>query len=583
MIENIHFSNLDQILPGWFLLNLEHQIVHWSEAVETTLGYSKEDVLNQHFIDLLPDYRDDRENFLLRLQGSNPTSAIIHHQIKLKQKSGVIVEALLSLYPITQEEKKYKLITIEKITEITELLQYTNNKKSQILDQYHLFQAHENDLEMKDIFNAILVSVTSGQGLKFNRAFLFLTDHQENTLKGVQAIGPSSREDAGEIYHRLKDEGPNTLSEMIRLFTNETDSHKNNLNDLTRSITADLSDLNHILIKCLYQQRYLVYHYNPDQMQHESYGCLAKTLNCNDMLIMPLVWHGRSVGLLIADNLITGAPITEIDTRNLLAFANVASNVIVSLRILNRLEHSIEDANEVNIKLKESQNKLLEKEALAARGELLNQLAHEIRGPLAIIGGFAKRIYNKMDDASPFYKSLGHIVETEKTLEEVLTGFLNEANGVVSEKKPFADVTKTINRVTNLLEDEIASRKVAVNINLPGDLPLIAVPDHHLFEILNNLIKNAVEALSEEGLLLIIAKKTEDHVSIAIQDTGPGFTMEEENQLFTPYFTTKAQGTGLGLVIVKKLIEDYEGELTYNTRKGKGTTFSVHLPIYHES
>ena len=72
MIENLHFSNLDQILPGWFLLNLEHEITHWSEAATVSLGYTQEDVLNQHFINLLPDSRDDRENFLVHLQGSNP-------------------------------------------------------------------------------------------------------------------------------------------------------------------------------------------------------------------------------------------------------------------------------------------------------------------------------------------------------------------------------------------------------------------------------------------------------------------------------------------------------------------------------
>ncbi|MDX2469457.1 MAG: ATP-binding protein [SAR324 cluster bacterium] len=582
MIENLHFSNLDQILPGWFLLNLEHEITHWSEAAARTLGYKEEDVLNQHFINLLPDYRDDRENFLVHLQGSNPSSSIIHHQVKLKQKSGVIVEALLSLYPITQEEKKYKLITIEKVTEITELLQYTNNKKSQILDQYNLFQICQNDLEMKDIFDAILVSVTSGQGLKFNRAFLFLVDTHEKKLKGIQAIGPSSKERAGEIYHRLQAEGPSTLSEMIRLFTQEKSSHQDQVNDLVRSMQINLQDINHILIKTLYQRKYIEFKHEPGREPHESYKWLADKLNSENMLIMPLVWHGRSVGLLIADNVITETKISDQDIKSFIDFAEVASSVIISVRILSRLEQSITAGDEANIKLKESQNKLLEQEKLAAKGQLLNQMAHEVRGPLATIGGFASRIYKKLEPTNPHYKNMGHIVETALTLEKVLTSILDQALGKAPEKRNFSDTAKVINKITSLLGEEITDRKISVNLNIQGDLPLIAVPDHHLFEILNNLIKNAIEALEEEGLLLIVAKKTSDHISIAIQDTGPGISQADEDKLYTPYFSTKNKGTGLGLVIVKKLVAEYSGELQYNTRLGKGTTFSVHLPIYHQ-
>ncbi len=582
MIENLHFSNLDQILPGWFLLNLEHEITHWSEAATVSLGYTQEDVLNQHFINLLPDYRDDRENFLVHLQGSNPGGSIIHHQVKLKQKSGVIVEALLSLYPITQEEKKYKLITIEKVTEISELLQYTNNKKSQILDQYNLFEISQNDLEMKDIFDAILVSVTSGQGLRFNRAFLFLVDTQEKKLKGIQAIGPSSKEEAGTIYHRLNEDGPSTLNEMIRLFTQEKSSHQDGVDDLIRSVQIDLQDINHILIKTLYQRKYLEFNYDPARETHESHQWLANTLNSDNMLIMPLVWHGRSVGLLVADNVITDTKINDQDIKSFIDFAEVASSVIISVRILSRLEQSIAAGNEVNIKLKESQNKLLEQEKMAAKGQLLNQMAHEVRGPLAAIGGFASRIYKKLDPTSPHYKRMGHIVDTALTLEKVLTGILDQALGKAPEKRNFSDTAKVINKITSLLGEEISNRKISVNLNIQGDLPLVAVPDHHLFEVLNNLIKNAIEALDEEGLLLIVAKKTEEHISIAIQDTGPGIDPSAEGQLYTPYFSTKATGTGLGLVIVKKLVGEYSGELQYNTRLGKGTTFSVHFPIYKQ-
>ena len=580
MFKELLGDNLDKFLPGWLLLNEDDQIVHWSAPAQEILGYSPEEILNKHFSELLPDYRVDRSQFLKRLQDEGINDSVIHHQLKMRHQNQIILEVDLSLYPISQEEKNFKLLTLEKITEIAELQQYTNNKQLQLLDRFHFFHGLGNqDAQLRDIYDAVLVALTSGQGLRFNRAFLFLIDQDENRLKGIQAIGPGSKEEAKQIYSKLFEDEPNTLAEMINLYTKQKMESDFWINEMIQNISIDLSELDHILIQSLYHQRYRIINRESSFYDLPSTDWLRQTLRNDESILVPLVWHGRSLGLLLLDNAITGEAISENDVRQLIRFANVACTVIINIKLLIQLEQGINAVNEANLNLKESQASLFQKEKLAAKGELLNLMAHEVRGPLAVIGGFAQRVFNKLEPESQHKDSLSRIVETSKTLELVLNDILDKQLNQAAEIIPDSDAAQVINRVTALLEEEIKERKISINFNIQGDLPRIQIVEHHLFEILNNLIKNALEALGHDGLLLLVAKRENHSVTISIQDTGPGISRNVENRLFSPYFTTKDHGTGLGLVVVRKLVAQYDGKLEFHSIEGRGTTFIISFPI----
>ncbi len=581
MIFDLLTSNLDRFLPGWLMLDDQEKIIHWSEPARQTLGYAGSEILQHPFFELLPEYRVDKETFLGRLQQEGIESSVINHQIKLRHQTGVIVEVELCLYPLARNEEKYKLITLEKVTETAELQQYTNNKKLQLLDRFQFFQPAGASSHLSDIYDAVLVAVTSGQGLKFNRSFLFLIDQEENLLKGVQAIGPGSREEAGEIYAHFG-ETPRTLTEMISQYQKQKFHTDYWVNEKVKTIQINLANLDHILIQTLYHQRYRFITKDSPYYLLPSSAWLRETFHFNECLIMPLVWHGRSIGLLVVDNAITEHPITDLDIRNLVRFARVACNVIISVRLLSQLEANINAINETNLKLKESQAAMLQKEKLAAKGQLLSQMAHEVRGPLAIIGGYANRVFQKLEPQSPHYQHLNRIVETCKTLEQVLNGILDKDVAKSAEIAPYSDLAKVINRVLGLMEEEILRRRISVNLNLSGDLPLVTMTEHHLFEVVHNLIKNALEAMEHEGLLLIVASKMDKNISLTIQDTGSGISQAALERLFSPYFTTKRHGTGLGLVIVQKLVREYHGNLNYHSLEGKGTTFNITLPLYQE-
>jgi len=94
-----------------------------------------------------------------------------------------------------------------------------------------------------------------------------------------------------------------------------------------------------------------------------------------------------------------------------------------------------------------------------------------------------------------------------------------------------------------------------------------------------NLIQNAVQAMPNGGTLKINAQRQGNHVFISVEDTGEGIPEEVKSKLFTPLFTTKSKGQGFGLAVVKRLVEAQDGKITFNSQKGKGTTFTIQLPI----
>ena len=446
----------------------------------------------------------------------------------------------------------------------------------ELVERFHFFHGKDLTPEMHEIFDAILVAVTSGQGLKFNRCFLLLVDQEDQELKGVQAIGPASKEEAGRIYEELS-ESPPTLTKMIDLYKADGDRGESWSNQMIRQVHVSLSDVEHILTQCLFTQKYQLVNDHSTMAGHPSFNWLRETFSVHECLLVPLIWHGQSVGIIIADNAVTGHAITDVNIKALTEFSKTATEVIETVKLLAKLEESITYIKQTNLQIKESQAQLMHQEKLAAQAQLIAQMAHEIRGPMAIIGGFARRVYKRMEDTDINHDPVERIVETVATLELVLADILDQSPKSQNMSED-CDASKTINRVIALLEEEIHDRRISVNLNIKGDLPNILIKEHHLFEILNNLIKNACEAMEKDGLLMILANELGNMVVITIQDTGPGIPQSEEAKIFSPYYTTKEHGTGLGLVVVQKLVEEHKGMLTVHSLPGKGTTFTISLP-----
>ncbi|HAP54730.1 MAG TPA: hypothetical protein DCQ16_01965 [Spirochaetaceae bacterium] len=133
--------------------------------------------------------------------------------------------------------------------------------------------------------------------------------------------------------------------------------------------------------------------------------------------------------------------------------------------------------------------------------------------------------------------------------------------------------------VADLVEPEAERFGIELNLSIPSDLPKILMDKRLIKQALLNLIKNAMAVMPQGGKLGIIAELGQDELRISISDTGTGIPEELLTKIFEPYFTTKKNGTGLGLTITFKIIKEHSGDISLESKEGEGSTFTIHLPI----
>ncbi|MFH2131291.1 MAG: ATP-binding protein [bacterium] len=568
-------KNLDRILDFWLLLDDKGNIIHCSEMIYRHLGYSEADIIDQPFQVLFPADDPGSSDYLYQLLFDSHFGSVVNQKTQIKQKNDVIIDIELSLYQLDNSQKLI-LIVFHNITEVVEIRKKVKSNIERLSQEFNLFDNRTIYESIQDFIDTILVSITAGQGLRFNRAFLFLVDSEEGILKGIQAIGPGSSEEAGKIYGTFNS-APKTLSKMIQYYKN-TIGGNSSVNNILQGVQINLSDYQNILIKSLSSQNYILINDDYPLVNEPSVIWLRQLFQVHECAIIPMLWHGRSTGVIVVDNQVTRSRITTHDIKGITRYVETATNALESEKLMISLDKSITQVKQANLKIRESQEILIQREKLAVMGEMVAHMAHEVRGPLATIGGYASRVFKQMDDADTHYDSLSRIVETVRTLELVVNDILTQSLPKQDVSKG-CDCTKSINKVLSMLEDEIHLRKVSVSLNIQGDLPEINIKEHHLFEIVNNLVKNALESIENDGLLLVLASSISNKVVITIQDTGPGIPAEIKDKIFSPFFTTKKDGTGLGLVVVKNLVEQYNGSIEVRTLLNKGTTFIISFPV----
>jgi PAS domain S-box-containing protein len=219
---------------------------------------------------------------------------------------------------------------------------------------------------------------------------------------------------------------------------------------------------------------------------------------------------------------------------------------------------------------------------LSALGEMASAVAHELRNPLAGIGGFAALLKEDLADDFDKLKLIDKVLQGVGDLERIASNllFLTRRSGV---KRDQVDLNALLTDLVQLLQAEIHrdNLKVVLTARLPEEnVPLSA--DRELLKmIFINVIRNAIQAVEVEGIVLIKLEwmLLHNRVKVEIIDNGCGIEPEDQPKLFNPFFTTRTRGTGLGLALVKKAVDLHRGEITVDSRVGKGSTFTVNLPI----
>ena len=238
------------------------------------------------------------------------------------------------------------------------------------------------------------------------------------------------------------------------------------------------------------------------------------------------------------------------------------------------LEARIEDRTR---QLQEAQAHVLHQEKMAAFGLLAAGIAHEVGNPLTSISSIVQMLERRDLDAYARERlSLvgGQLQRIRGTLRELI-----EFSRPASDERSRVGLAEILDEALNIAKYYKGMKSRTIVSELPEDLPPLHAVRDQLVQIFLNLILNAIDATEKNGRIEILAKQQDGYLKVTVRDNGCGMSPEEQARLFQPYFTTKKNGTGLGLFVTRQLMEEHGGDVSFHSASGAGTEFVVRLPF----
>ncbi len=239
----------------------------------------------------------------------------------------------------------------------------------------------------------------------------------------------------------------------------------------------------------------------------------------------------------------------------------------------NHLETLVEERTK---ELKDAQEQLVLKEKLVAIGQVSGSIAHELRNPLATMQSSSYYLSRVLKDADDKVKKhLTLIQDTILLSNNIITNLLS-----LTRARSLSPVKSDVNRIVkDVLTDFKTVEGITINTQLEENLPTVPLDIIQISSVFKNIISNSVQAIPEGGSLDIKTEMKGDFVGVEFKDTGTGISKENIQKIYEPLFITKAKGIGLGLSLVKTIIDEHNGSILVESEIGKGTTFTLKLAI----
>ena len=291
------------------------------------------------------------------------------------------------------------------------------------------------------------------------------------------------------------------------------------------------------------------------------------------LIATPLVAHGRLLGTLEVARC-SKQPFSEQDEKLLESCATHLANAVERARLYDDLKRSYQA-------LAHTQAELVKHERLAALGELAAVMAHEVRNPLGVIFnsiGSLRKLLQPTGDAGMLFDIVN---EEAERLNRIIGDLLDFARPYQVRRIPVA-LDRVIAGAVEAASRVEAAPQVEISTEVPGAFPPLLVDEALLRQALVNLVVNAIQAMPRGGKLKVSAS-AERHgerqvARIDVSDQGVGISAQNTERIFQPFFTTKVSGTGLGLAVVKRIVDAHDGEVDVKSSLGLGTTFTIRIP-----
>lgn len=454
-------------------------------------------------------------------------------------------------------------------------LQQTADRLQESLEQISLLNNITDTLARSDrlekSLRIILTGVTSGDAYRFNRAGIFLVNDKTGMLEAKCAIGPQNAEEAARIWSEISRIPIDRLLEEILI---EDEFVPCSMEAAISDVKMSLKDENHPLIQATKTAREIIINIKSDMYSQYDFSWWPLA---DQMAIVPLVSEGRTMGFILADNAITGKEITVDSVESLKSLANACAPGLNNAILQEKLRAQIQELERMNELIKSNQAYLMQHERLADIGTLASKTAHEFRIPLVAIGGYARRILKTIGTDKFDPKMVEIIIEEVDRLADITSEIL-EYSRISKLNIKECDVNNIIQQSLNHLEGKLAASGIKTEQNFSQKDLIIKVDPEKLKQVILNVIDNAIDAMNEGGKLKIKTSRQKEYVVLEISDTGEGIDKNDLDNLFNLFYTTKNRGTGLGLPVSKKIIDDHGGNIVINSTPGKGSVFSIRLP-----
>jgi len=453
------------------------------------------------------------------------------------------------------------------------LAQENQAKMQRISTLHDVARALMSTVKMERLLSIMMYALISPGGLNFSRAILFLTSEDGKGLRARMAMGPHDRREArriGRLPRGLLDDGSSGVAgEEIR----------NLLWSDIGNLGVTLSDGSCLVARAVLEKRPVR---SASGCGAPEGGAAARGGFCGNhpasFAAVPLMVKGEARGAVYVDNLFQERPITEEDIQLLTMFASNACLAMENASLYESLQGALDT-------IRTTQDRLVQSEKLMALGEMAARIAHEIKNPLTAIGGFARRI------ASP---RAGGEAQSLERYAQIILKEVERMERIINEtlyfSREMAPAFRTVNlnveirEVLWMFREEFEEARISSVVDLSPDLPSISADPDQIRQVVWNLLSNAIQAMGKSGVLTVVTHIADPAegtgVVLEVSDTGGGIPHDVVHNIFNPFFTTKAKGTGLGLPIVHAIVEKHGGTIHLDNREGVGVAFSIFLPLF---
>lgn len=429
-----------------------------------------------------------------------------------------------------------------------------------------------SSLELNQILRTILTGATASQGLGFNRAFLFLYDTPTNSLQGHLAVGPSSAEEAGNIWTNLESKRL-SLGQLLEGHEGPPQAGQDRLTEHIRQYTLSLDDESRISQVC--QSRQWANLQQESVLDDITTG-LLRMLGTTRTALVPMVSKGNLQGLIMADNLITSRPISDDDVRMLQILANNAAVAMERARLYDQQLERAQELEKANQLLKESQEQIIKIEKMSIIGELTSAVAHELRNPLTVIGGFANLMLK--DSPSEIQREYLSIIanETRRT-EDVLTHLLEFHRDSQQEKTSF-DLNDLASRSLGLLTGRLSRPQLGIQLSCHSEPLLVWGNQDQLAHAAYQLYHLVAEELLPPGKAEARTEWHGDKAALVIKLICPAEGRDKMIAQLRQMFSENRPSTRLTMLVAEETIRYHGGSFGCSFTEDGMPSLYIELP-----